>query len=239
VTSSCGSGFFLCAVPTTTTSLCALVPSGTLILFDQFLQCCSFLSFSFSQYRLGPVLLHYRLPLYAPLFFCFGGGRPLHNVQHFIFHIPTVDLAVYLAISSLVVLLKVVSRFPVLSSRSLFRSCFLRYRSRPPPKSFTLFCLHGASTPSGSDHNIKSQPFLAQQSSGTSEWQSAPYFLNPVWCFQFHCFGHAQQQCASSLVYDSCGKNGHSEALCPSPPCCVNCASVHAPGVGKYPIHQD
>jgi hypothetical protein len=44
-----------------------------------------------------------------------------------------------LAISSLVVLLKVVSRFPILSSHSFFRSHFLTYSGRPPPRSFTLF----------------------------------------------------------------------------------------------------
>jgi hypothetical protein len=65
-------------------------------------------------------------------FFCFRGGRPLHNVKHFIFRIPTVDLAICLAISSLVVLLEAFSH-------SLFRSRFLRYRGRPSPRSFTLF----------------------------------------------------------------------------------------------------
>jgi hypothetical protein len=44
-----------------------------------------------------------------------------------------------LAISSLVVLLKVVSRFSGLSSSTFFRSRFPRYRGRPPPRSFTLF----------------------------------------------------------------------------------------------------
>jgi hypothetical protein len=64
-------------------------------------------------------------------FLRFGGGRPLRNVQHFILRIATVDLAIRLPISSLVVLLKVVSRFPLISSRSFFRSRFLRYRGRP------------------------------------------------------------------------------------------------------------
>jgi hypothetical protein len=50
---------------------------------------------------------------------------------------PAVDLAIRLAISSLMVFLKVVSRFPMLSSRSVFRSRFPRYRGRPPPRSFT------------------------------------------------------------------------------------------------------
>jgi hypothetical protein len=36
-------------------------------------------------------------------------------------------------------LLKVVSRFLMLSSRSFFRSLFLRYRGHPPPRSSTLF----------------------------------------------------------------------------------------------------
>jgi hypothetical protein len=44
-----------------------------------------------------------------------------------------------LAISSLMILLKVVSSFPVLSSCSVFKSHFLRYRGRPPPRSFALF----------------------------------------------------------------------------------------------------
>jgi hypothetical protein len=56
--------YFLSSVPTTTTapSLCALVPSGTLLRFGQFLQRC-FLSLSFTQYRWGPLPLHYWIPL--------------------------------------------------------------------------------------------------------------------------------------------------------------------------------
>jgi hypothetical protein len=79
----------------------------------------------------------------------FGGGRLLHKVQFLIFRIPTVDLAIRLAISGLMVLLKVVSSFPVLTSRSIFRSRFLRYPGRPPPRFFTLFLPSWQSAPSG------------------------------------------------------------------------------------------
>jgi hypothetical protein len=52
---------------------------------------------------------------------------------------PTVDLTIRLAISHLAVFPKVALRFPVLSSCSFWRCCFLRYRGRPPPRSFTPF----------------------------------------------------------------------------------------------------
>jgi hypothetical protein len=42
-------------------------------------------------------------------FFHFGGGRPLHKVQSFVFRIPTTDLAVRSAISSLLVFLKILA----------------------------------------------------------------------------------------------------------------------------------
>jgi hypothetical protein len=49
---------------------------------------------------------------------------------------PAVDLTIRLAISTLVVLLKAVSRFPVVSNCSFFRSRVLRYRGRLSPRSF-------------------------------------------------------------------------------------------------------
>jgi hypothetical protein len=50
---------------------------------------------------------------------------------------PTVDLTICLAISHLVV--TVALRFPGLSNWSFWRSCFLSYPGRPPPRTFTPF----------------------------------------------------------------------------------------------------
>jgi hypothetical protein len=87
-----------------------------------------------------PVLPLIRLLLrQCYFFFRFWGSLPLHKVQFIILCNPTADPAIRLEIPSLVVFLKVMSRFPVLSSCSIFRSRFLRYRGRPPPRSFTAF----------------------------------------------------------------------------------------------------
>jgi hypothetical protein len=47
------------------------------------------------------VLLHCRLLLYVQFLFCFGGGRPLHNVQFLIFSNSTEDPSSRFAICSL------------------------------------------------------------------------------------------------------------------------------------------
>jgi hypothetical protein len=45
-----------------------------------------------------------------------------------------------------------------------------------------------------------------------------PIYPEPkMWCLWCQIFGHIQQQCASNLVCDVCGKSGLGESPCPNP----------------------
>jgi hypothetical protein len=80
-------------------------------------------------------------PLHNAQFLIFRsrGDRLLHKVQFLIFCNPAVDLSILFTISSLLVFLRVLLTFPVLTCRSFFRSRFFRYHGRPPPRFFTPF----------------------------------------------------------------------------------------------------